>query len=235
MKELKCFIEKTWGLSDVKINKTLQENGERKVFLIRTAEDTFIVKLFNPELTETQIQRYTSALIFLENSTYCKAPGLIRLPDGKAFTRYNGRYIYLMEFIEGNILTDNSDDEYRLGKALANLHKIDNYNLSSGIDTNREIQNMPSRFAEYPFKNEYDTVIKSMPDFNQTKQCFIHTDICPKNAMKNTDGEIVLLDFDDAGIGSLFIDLGYPLITQFVQFDGKVDGQPPAKSGKDSV
>jgi len=47
-----------------------------------------------------------------------------------------------------------------------------------------------------------------------------------KNALKNKNGEIVFLDFDDAGNGLLFTDLGYPLITQFVQFVGREDGGP---------
>jgi hypothetical protein len=36
--------------------------------------------------------------------------------------------------------------------------------------------------------------------------------------MKKYNGQLIFIDLDDAGIGSKYIDLGYPLICQFVRF-----------------
>lgn len=58
-----------------------------------------------------------------------------------------------------------------------------------------------------------------LPDFDAYRQCFIHTDIGPYNAMRDDAGRIVFIDLDDSGIGSQYVDLGWPFISQFVAYD----------------
>jgi len=225
-------VEQKWGLSSVTISRTLQKNGERIVNLIEAQEGTFVLKVFHPELTLNEIERYTNALMFLEETGYCNVPKIVKLLDNSDFTRVEDRYIYLMEFINGVEVSESQEEEYKLGVALAELHKIKGYTHDSNIDVLNNINKMLSRFGEYPFKENYDSIVKNLPDFTKLKQSFIHTDICPTNALKSSNGEIILIDFDDAGNGSTFIDLGYPLITQFVQFQNRVAGQTPPDINK---
>lgn len=226
------IIEQKWGLTNITISRILQKTGERIVYLIEAQEGTFVLKVFNSELTKNEIERYTDVLIFFEKIGYCHAPKLIKLLDNSTFTRVEGRFIYMMEFIKGLEIHENQEDEYKLGAALANLHSIKGYTYDSNIDVSKHISKMLSRFKEYPFKNEYDNIVKGLPDFTRLKQSFIHTDICPANALKSSSGEIILIDFDDAGNGSTFIDLGYPLISQFVQFENRKAGQTPPDINK---
>ena len=44
------------------------------------------------------------------------------------------------------------------------------------------------------------------------------TYIAPHNAIIR-DGSIIFIDLDDAGIGSKYVDIGYPLIAQFVAYN----------------
>lgn len=224
IKDFELYIEKSWGLSNVVISKILQENGERKVYLVESQEGTFVLKVFNPELTLNEITSYIDVLVFLEKKDLGFLPKIMKLLDGSTFTKIQGRYIYLMEYIEGVKLSENIFDEYALGVKLAKLHQVDGYSQNSGIDVQERVNNMISRFEKFKFKAEYDSIVKSLPDFSKLKQSFIHTDICPKNALKSINGEMFIIDFDDAGIGSTFIDLGYPLITQFVGYEDKKDG-----------
>jgi len=230
--DIKKVVEEKWGLSNITISKILQKNGERVVYLIEGKEGTFVLKVFHPELTHNEIEKYANALMFLEEIGYCHAPKIIKLIDNSAFTRVEDRYIYLMEFINGVEVSESQEEEYKLGVALAELHKIKGYTHDSNIDVLNNINKMLSRFGEYPFKENYDSIVKNLPDFTKLKQSFIHTDICPTNALKSSNGEIILIDFDDAGNGSTFIDLGYPLITQFVQFQNRVAGQTPPDINK---
>ena len=45
-------------------------------------------------------------------------------------------------------------------------------------------------------------------------QCFVHTDIGPHNTMLKSDGKVMFIDLDDTGIGSRYLDLGWPFIMQ---------------------
>ena len=63
MSQLEIYIEKHWGLTKIRIVKTLQERGERKVFLISTNEGNYIMKLFHPELSYNEIEKYTKVLV----------------------------------------------------------------------------------------------------------------------------------------------------------------------------
>lgn len=227
MEQLEAFIEKHWGLSGVKISKALQINGERKVFLLTTLEGNYILKLFHPELSENEIKKYTEVLLFLERSKTNIAPKLIKATDQLVYTRWENRYLYIMEYIKGMVLTETPENEYALGKAAAVLHRIQGYNEKCLIDTEQHVKGMLTRYKGYEFKIKYDEIIRELPDFTKLRQGFIHSDICPANAIRRLSGEVAFIDFDDAGNGSTFIDIGYPLISQFVQWENKLPGQPP--------
>jgi len=126
-----------------------------------------------------------------------------------------------MEYIEGRQLKDNPHDEYKLGQLSAIMHSYADYNQSSCLVASERLHNMKNRFAEYPFKKEYDEIVNNLPNFDKYKQSFIHTDIRPHNAILDKNDNVLFIDFDDAGMGSPFIDVGYPLITQFVEFNKK--------------
>ncbi len=51
--------------------------------------------------------------------------------------------------------------------------------------------------------------------------CFIHTDVGSHNARLNDEGQVVFIDLDDAGYGPKYLDLGWPFIMQFVDYNKK--------------
>ncbi len=51
----------------------------------------------------------------------------------------------------------------------------------------------------------------------------IHGEINEANARRRADGEVVLLDWDQAGIGPVALEYGYPLIAAFVSEDLVID------------
>ena len=62
-------------------------------------------------------------------------------------------------------------------------------------------------------------ISKTFADFEKLDQCFVHTDMGPHNAMLDKEGRVVFVDLDDSGIGSRYLDLGWPFIMQFVDFN----------------
>lgn len=230
--ELKYFLEKNWKLSNISQSRILQEKGGREVLHITSNEGSFVVKIYNANTAESEVTRNTEIFEIIKNSGFHNIPSLIKTIDNKTYTSFNGRFIFLMEFISGRILTKSKEDEFKLGVQMANLHRIKNCDIKSGVDTKERIKNMLLRFVNYSFKQEYDSVVNNLPDFNKFEQCLIHTDIFPKNAIENDKGEVILIDLDDAGLGSKYVDLGYPLITQFVQFKDRLPDTLPQESNE---
>lgn len=223
MTDLISFIESNWNLENVKV-QVMQKNEEREVYLVSSCVDSFVLKIFHTEQAKNSINKYTGVLAFLMQSEFKCAPNIFKTLSGDYIAYEQGSPAYLMEYIKGVEVNEIEDDEFKLGALLAQLHKLQGCPVCSDIDTSKNMASMLTRFDKYPFKNEYDNVVKNLPDFSMLKQSFIHTDVRPKNAIKRTNGEICLIDFDEAGIGSIYIDLGYPLITQFVQFVGRKEG-----------
>lgn len=218
MDEYKQFIEENWGLSCVSINNTIKSKGDRMLLIIKSTEGRFVLKAFGSSLSEDEINRNTFALSYMVDKEHLLTPKILTTVDGKFYSKYNDRFIYIMEYVEGKQLNETVEDEYLLGQAAARLHAISDYPIHSSLVVPERIQNMYNRFHDYSFKRKYDDVVSSLPNFDLLKQSFIHTDIGPHNALKSTDGQIIFIDLDDAGKGSTYIDIGYPLITQFVRY-----------------
>ncbi|MBO5032364.1 MAG: phosphotransferase [Lachnospiraceae bacterium] len=101
------------------------------------------------------------------------------------------------------------------------LHGFRDYAYFSSI--NQDKTRFYNWFAERPFKPEFDRILDELPDFSRYEQCFIHSDLGPHNAMRRNTGEVVLIDLDDAGIGSKYLDLGWAFIMQFVDFNHQTE------------
>lgn len=218
MKENLDKIACLWGFNNARLKKTFEAKGGRSVDLISTEQGDFILKGFNTDISEEQIKKYTLALQYLNNKNIKLSPKIIENQNKQLFSKFCDRYAYLMEYVDGRQLNEVSEDEYVLGQAAAALHTYDDYSIDSELNINTRIENMYQRFYEYPFKKEYDKLIESLSNFDDYKKAFIHTDIGPHNAILSKEGNVIFIDFDDAGRGSIFIDAGYPLITQFVRY-----------------
>lgn len=219
MSQLIKQIKDIWGFKELNIISKITANGHRTVDVIETEKGKYVLKAFPSALSESSIKKYTEALNYISRKEIKLSPVIIQNKEKSLYTRLDNRYVYIMEYIEGRPLKGLPEDEYKLGQASAILHSFNDYNQPSCLVIKERISNMKERFSEYPFKKEYDEIVIKLPDFDKYKQAFIHTDIGPHNAVMRKDGSVIFVDFDDAGMGSPFIDIGYPLITQFVQIN----------------
>lgn len=97
------------------------------------------------------------------------------------------------------------------------VHSLSDYQYASHL--NEDKSKFYGWFGEKPFKREFDQILDALPDFTLLDRCFIHSDVGPHNSIRTADGKIYLIDLDDSGIGSRHLDLGWPFIMQFVDFN----------------
>lgn len=213
-------VLKNWGIQDPELVYRYDVSGRRIVYKIGTENGELILKGIPTDTQEKIIIGNTKAHEYLGNQKGL-APKLIYLSDGSTYLKEEQYYFYLMEFVSGRQLEETIEDEFLLGQAAAKLHQLTDFDNLCSFNSEQQKRIFRDWFSERSFKTEYDAILDSLPNFYDYEQCFIHTDIGPHNARLNTEGEVLFIDLDDAGFGSRYIDLGWPFIMQFVDYDKK--------------
>lgn len=205
-----------WNLCNPCVEGQLNESSPRLIFKIRTDSGRYVLKGFPCEISETRIRSNVRAHLFLGNEKDF-APQIYPLMEGGYYVSDQGYWFYLMGYIEGRQMKETPEDEYRIGVATRKLHNLQGYSLKSPeIQSKRRFYEW---FRDRSFVKEFDAILDNIPDFERLDQCFAHTDIGPHNTMLRQDGKVVFVDLDDAGIGSRYLDLGWPFIMQFVDYN----------------
>lgn len=211
-------INELYVFKEVRVKGILGKKDHREVIHICTDKGDFILKRFHKTVDKKTIIKDTKAIEYLGQKHKKLAPNVIKSTRENLVEEMDDNYLYLMEYIKGRRPIENPEELLILGKAVGELHKIEGYEIESNLNFDERRKEMYKRFSGYDFKSKYDEVVSALPDFHKLKQCFIHTDVGNHNCIINEEGKIVFVDFDDAGIGSVYIDAGYPLITQFIRY-----------------
>lgn len=224
MEKLMEVIERYWPVSGVEIGD-LQESSGADVYRLQTDQGIFMLKLLKEHVNAERAGRYLFALRFLKKCDF-PVPHVLAARDGQLSARREGRTIYIMRYIEGRKIEENEREEYELGRMAARLHGITGYPYQTSL---QKKETLLECLKGSGIKPEFDQLLMSLPDFSADQQVLIHTDLCPSNALWTPEGKVVLVDLDDAGMGPRSFDIGYPLICQFVDYEGRHYRQPPEK------
>jgi len=212
------IIKENWGYNHAEVIEEFDVCDGRIVCRIRTESADVVLKGISNRIDEKVIRSNAKAHEYLGNENGL-APSLLSLPDDSLYIHKNEYYFYLMTFIDGRQLQETDVDEFLLGKATKQMHQLHDPCEKSSLYTPNKIKEYRSWFKEHDFKKQYNSILDALPDFSTYDQCFIHTDIGPHNARYNKDGEVVFVDLDDAGYGPKYLDLGWPFIMQFVDYN----------------
>ncbi|MBP5223409.1 MAG: HAD-IA family hydrolase, partial [Lachnospiraceae bacterium] len=205
-----------WALEDPRIGERFHKDTVRLIYKVNTKTGDYLLKGFPDEVPESVILGNVRAHLFLGNE-HRMAPVLYPAKNGEYYVESEGYRFYLMEFIVGRQMEETPEDEYKLGVASRKMHSLQGYHEKSPMNQSKE--KYYSWFRDREFVKKYDEILDELPDFEKLDQCFVHTDIGPHNVMIRTNGEVVFIDLDDAGIGSRYLDIGWPFIMQFVDFN----------------
>ena len=205
-----------WELDNPEIGEQFNEDSARLIFRIKTHSQDYLLKGQPCGVSENTIKSNVRAHLFLGNE-HGMAPKLYPTKTGEYYISAQGYWFYLMEFIDGREMEETPEDEYKIGQAARKLHSLLGYDVESPFTQSKE--RFYDWFRKHSFVKDFDAILDAIPDFELLDQCFVHTDIGPHNMMLRQNGEVAFIDLDDAGIGSRYLDLGWPFIMQFVDFN----------------
>jgi Ser/Thr protein kinase RdoA (MazF antagonist) len=203
-----ALLTKHWGLHGVRVGRILQRQWRREVVEVDAEEGNFVYKIAGRWKGRSAVAKDTAVLEMLAARGYQQAPRLIRTGDGKRFVELGGRFVYLLARIEGQVATKSAAVYRALGRSAARLHLLEGFPYRTDLSPERVLREQRVIARAYPFRKELIRVLESLPDFSSLPQAVLHTDLAPANAIRTGAGGLVLIDWEDAGVGPAVIDLG---------------------------
>ncbi len=201
-------ISKHWGLHGVRLGRILQRHWQREVVEVTAEEGRFVYKIAGSWKRRSAVAKDTAVLEALAVRGYREAPRLIRTQDDRPFVALGQRFVYLLERIEGKVPVKSVAVYRALGRSAARLHRLRNFPHRTDLAPGRVLREQRTVSRAYPFRKDFLRAFEALPDFSHLPQAVLHTDLAPENAIRRPDGRLVLIDWEDAGVGSAVIDLG---------------------------
>ncbi len=99
------------------------DRGTSNIFQVIVNNKKYILKEFNSERTIEYIEKEINIINFLSTKDI-SVPRYIQLKNGEYYTKYQDRIIIMQEFVEGEILEDNSAEYDQLIKSAELLGKL---------------------------------------------------------------------------------------------------------------
>ncbi len=214
-------IEAYWPLTGVRLGPILKKtDGNRSVSIIDSNEGKYICKIADEWKTSEYLKKDLLAYELLPARNFHHISKLLKTNNNQPYVEVTGKNVYLLEYVEGENPIPSRITYTKLGGIIAELHSVMDYPYPTQFQPLAIIQNdLPSLVRDQPFQAEYMDIVRSLPDFNALPTTLIHTDVAPVNAIEKSDGEIILIDWDDVGVGVRILDIAFPLIQQFTSED----------------
>ncbi|MCI5207886.1 MAG: hypothetical protein D3910_03655 [Candidatus Electrothrix sp. ATG2] len=205
--------------------------GSTRAWRVQADQGVFILRLFDSKTASVHTEE-VNVLRFLESSTF-PAPRVLPPRNGASLIFLGGRCGYVTSFIPGDTPLSTQESAHDLGRVVGRLHALDagaqdlqptQSSISAERELFRQLDADPSvqAWAGYdvirpPLKMAWE----SISDLNSTPKTLVHTDITYKNTVRTPDGDMILIDWDDAGLGYAVLDIGYFLVNHTVSMEGQ--------------
>lgn len=220
------LVHKLYGF-EVAALQSLDSDSGKHIYQIEQASGQQLALRAYPAMNDGDtVQNLAAMLLFLEEQGY-PAERVIRSLEGDAVSIVpDGWQLLITSFIEGT-LTDYSPASLRLlGTMLGRLHALQPPSAAIlPLAENRPATEIPwamgqltSVAAQVPghLQSRYETLLAALHtiDFcEDLPRVVIHNDCHPANTVSTPTGEIVLIDWEGAGMGSAILDVGFLLIS----------------------
>jgi len=215
-----------WPVTGVVVVAEKISYRTRRVLRLRCDQGEFAAKIdLQPGSVDTE-QRL-AVLEHLAARGFRRAPTLLRTCAGTRASCTPSRTITLLEYIPAPVITGDADAlaGWRdLGAAAARLNGLADYTVPFALPVHQVVAELAARAAGTPFDGGVRALLRRVETLADVEEMgLIHGEINGGNAGRRANGEVVLLDWDQAGVGPLALEYGYPLIAAFVSEDLVVD------------
>jgi homoserine kinase type II len=200
------------------------EGGEgNSSYLVRTGQQQFMLTVF--EIEHKRVENLCKLLHLLKENDF-PTTRIVKLANGEAITRFQGKPVVIKPYIAGRVVTDlNEIMMGQVGEAMARLHKIPSPDYlpdqhAYGLETFAAIigKDVDLGYENWLAKR-YQTLTKEMP--SGLARALIHGDLFSDNVLFEGQRLKALIDFEEACQYYKVFDLGMAVVGLCVE-DAKV-------------
>jgi Ser/Thr protein kinase RdoA (MazF antagonist) len=201
----------------------LKSEPTRTIFKVIQDHEAYILRIYGDKVDDACLECHANTLVALEKTGFA-APSIVFKNDHKGFLDYRHPRSLLTRFITGKPCGFDCASLGLLGNTLGSLHALPAELVSHAstfrpeVQADKALQHLRSvltgsseRHREIATFFAYS--LGKADNFRSTPVTLVHTDAFPENAVSTPDGRLVLIDWDDSGLGECVLDVAYMLAT----------------------
>jgi Ser/Thr protein kinase RdoA (MazF antagonist) len=218
------LVIRYYGTQAVSLQPLDSESGKRMYRVERSREQPWVLRAYPPE-SEDNIQALVTVLAFLEQHEY-PAERLVRAEDGSFIVTHDGWRLLVTTFVEGSTVDYAPPTLRLLGATLGRLHALRSITTTPAAlplaqmrpvnEISWALSQITGVKAQVPkhLYARYDTLVAALHSIRlgeELPRVVIHNDCHPGNAVRTTAEQVVLIDWEGAGLGPAVLDVGFLL------------------------
>ncbi len=218
------LVIRYYGTQARSLHPLNSESGKRMYRIERAWEQSWVLRAYPPE-SEDNIQALVTMLAFLEEREY-PAERLVRAEDGSFVVAHDGWRLLVTTFVEGSTVDYAMPTLRLLGATLGRLHALQPIATTPAVLPLAEMRpvneiswalwQITGVKAQVPkhLYARYDTLIAALHGIRPCEELprvVIHNDCHSGNAVRTAAEQVVLIDWEGAGLGPAVLDVGFLL------------------------
>ncbi|TDE00157.1 phosphotransferase enzyme family protein [Jiangella asiatica] len=152
------------------------------------------------------------------------APAVVPTRDGELAVNLGSCRLSVSEWVDGRQLGEAPEGWSAAGRALGRLHRITRSDHEFGIPVDAAVDEIRAQVSRLPFAGRAVDLVRRIQDMPLIPVSTIHGEPAASNLLHVGPDSAVLLDWDESGYGPVVLDLGFPLINEFLSHDLRFNG-----------
>ena len=210
-----------WPLTGICLGPVLRVFDGRHVQIVHSHEGRYVLKTTNQWRNDVDAANHLSLPGYLAANGFAHAPQVLPTRSGGLLCPMGDGHVYLLEYVEGRVPDATPAVYERIGALVAALHTITGYPHPYLFTYQEVLPEFYEIAQRLPFADEYLGIVGTWPDFDAFPRAIIHGEVVG-NILQQVDGTLMILDWDEVGVGPRLFDVGQPLVGSFVTEDLEV-------------
>lgn len=219
-------VEAGYGIANFSLHALASDSGKH-IFRVEPASEQKLILRAYPSNQDENLQNLITILSFLEDRRY-PAERIIPAANGNSIIEHNGWQLLMTTYIEGSAADYTFSALHSLAAMVGQLHALCASPQINKKEMLPKAEMLPAREITYALTQligakpllprnlyrRYDVLVAAL---NAIDLCddlpttLIHNDCHPANAVHTPTGQMILLDWEGAGLGPAVIDVGFLL------------------------